>query len=220
MYCYQPANDIGFSIVFEFLISTPKNDQDKNQLVLAESSTIAKDPIYPKSNVKYLTKLKELQRFNCKKWNSVRFAEEQKKYVTTLGFVELEINDEFKRFGSQSTEEYRQYLLERSFSAMTNALLTQKDELGLREDEILKWRNESDGENELVPPTHSSGDFSSDGDENGSDTIPIQDENTSSSDEEPVNLSTPSHPPVATTVGRGRASLRGSGKVATSISAL
>lgn len=114
-------------------------EKDQNLLKLSDLSTVVKDPIYPPSNDVHLKKLSELQRFNTKDWNGIRFAEVQKKYVTTPGFVEVGINDELKRFESQSSEENRLYLLERSFAAMTNALLTQKDELCKSLQELINW---------------------------------------------------------------------------------
>lgn len=86
--------------------------------------------------------------------------------------------------------------------------------LGLQEDDILHWLNESDGEplsdseNEQVTrTTHFSRDSSSDDEENESDT------SLSSSKADTASSCTPMHPPIATTVGgRGRARLRGSGE--------
>lgn len=98
-----------------------------------------KDPVYPKSNTSYLKILSELQRFKNAEWNSIRFSEVQKKYVTTPGFIELNVNDELKRFESSSNENYRLFLLERSFAALTNSILTQKDELRNTLQNLINW---------------------------------------------------------------------------------
>lgn len=112
---------------------------DKNLIKLSELTTTVKDPLFPKSNDSHLGKLTEIQRFKCNDWNNIRFSETQKKYVTTPGFVELSINDELRRFDTQSNDDYRNYLLERSFAAMSNAILTQKDELGNALQSLIDW---------------------------------------------------------------------------------
>lgn len=123
------------------LLLAPPNgtDIDKNSLKLSDPCTVVKDPIYPKANDNYLKKLIDLQRFKSNDWNAIRFSEVQKKYISTPGFVELGINDELKRFGSQSSEEYRLHLMERSFAALTSAILTQKDELCQTLQGLIDW---------------------------------------------------------------------------------
>lgn len=112
--------------------------------ILSEISTTVKDPIYPKANDTFLKKLSELQRFKCDDWYAVRFSDAQKKYLATPGFVELSVNDELKRFESAMLkEDSRSYLLERTFAALTNAILCQKDELHKTLQSLVDWSNES-----------------------------------------------------------------------------
>lgn len=127
----------------------PGTSREKAQLNIPECTVVVKDPLYPISNDKRLKILGELQRFNSGEWNSVRFAEAQKKYLSTPGFVELNINEEIKRFESPNNEDYRIYLLERSFAAMTNAMLIQKEELRNNLQQLINWSGEKD--TELTP---------------------------------------------------------------------
>lgn len=115
---------------------------DIQQLQLSELSTTLKDPPFPKSNDKYLEKISQLQRFKCNDWYAIRFAEVQKKYVTTPGFIELNVNDELRRFNASGSNEDRLYLIERTFAALSNALLTQKDELGATLQGLVDWSSE------------------------------------------------------------------------------
>lgn len=86
----------------------------------------------------------ELQRFKRDDWNAIRFSDAQKKYLSTPGFVELNVNDELKRFESgMMKEDSRSYLLERSFAGLTNALLCQKEELQKSLQSLVDWSNES-----------------------------------------------------------------------------
>ncbi|KAL4716463.1 hypothetical protein ACJJTC_015891 [Scirpophaga incertulas] len=127
----------------------PGTCTEKALLNIPNSTVVVKDPLYPISNDKRLKALGELQRFNTGEWLSIRFAEAQKKYLSTPGFVELNINEEIKRFESPNNEDYRLYLLERSFAAMTNAMLIQKEELRNNLQDLINWSG--DKETELTP---------------------------------------------------------------------
>lgn len=115
-----------------------------NQLNLSDPSTIVKDPLYARANENYVKKLIELQRFKCDDWYAVRFTDAQKKYLATPGFVELNVNDSLKRFEAATLrDDPRSYLLERSFAGLTNALLSQKEELHKTLQTLVDWANES-----------------------------------------------------------------------------
>lgn len=129
------------SIASELNLRRPVNNNESSQLnILSDVSTVVKDPIFPPSNDKFLSKLTELQRFKRNDWNAIRFSDTQKKYLTTPGFVELNVNDELKRFESAMLkDDSRSYLLERSFAGLTNALLCQKDELHKTLQSLVDW---------------------------------------------------------------------------------
>lgn len=115
---------------------------DNQQLQLSELSTTLKDPPYPQSNEKHLEKITQLQRFKSSDWYAIRFSEAQKKYVATPGFVELNVNDELRRFNASGSNEDRLYLIERTFAALSNAILTQKDELRTNLQSLVDWSND------------------------------------------------------------------------------
>lgn len=120
------------------------SEADEQQLKLSDLSTTLKDPPIPRSNDRHLEKISHLQRFNCNDWYAIRFSEAQKKYVTSPGFVELCVNDELRRFNTSGSNEDRTYLLERTYAALTSALLTQKDELRTALQGLVDWSNDKD----------------------------------------------------------------------------
>lgn len=118
------------------------SETNKQQLKISELSTTLKDPLFPKSNEKHLEQLTKLQRFQCNDWYAIRFSEAQKKYVSTPGFIELSVNDELRRFNASDSKEDRFYLMERTFAALSNAILTQKDELHTTLQNIVDWSSD------------------------------------------------------------------------------
>lgn len=96
--------------------------------------------MYPQTKDIYLNKLTEIQRFDRDDWYAVRFSDVQKKYVTTPGFVELNVNDLLKRFESGVLcEDSRSYLLQRTFAALTNGLPLQREELHKNLQFLVDW---------------------------------------------------------------------------------
>ncbi|CAH2086763.1 unnamed protein product [Euphydryas editha] len=131
----------------EFSLRPPQSltthENEKPQLNLSELSTNIKDPIYAKSKESHLAKLNQIQRFKCNDWNGIRFYEQQKKYLSTPGFVELGVNDELRRFASRvSNENSRLLLLERSFAALSNALISQKEQLNTTLQQLVDWSSD------------------------------------------------------------------------------
>lgn len=140
------------AVTSDSFLRPPTEVQQERQIQLTDFSTTVKDPVYVKANETHLNKLSEIQRFKSNDWNSIRFSETQKKYVASPGFIELNLNDELRRFGSAtSIEDSRLHLLERTFAALTNALLTQKDELRSSLQTIIDWS--SDKDTTLTPKT-------------------------------------------------------------------
>lgn len=135
-----PNNDTTNELGLRPPLST--NDADNQQLQLSELSTTLKDPPFPKSDDKHLEKITQLQRFKCNDWHAIRFSEAQKKYVTTPGFIELNVNDELRRFNASRSNDDRLYLIERTFAALSNAILTQKDELRTTLQGLVDWSND------------------------------------------------------------------------------
>ncbi|CAH2210912.1 jg9780 [Pararge aegeria aegeria] len=118
------------------------SDADNQQLQLSELSTTLKDPPFPKSDDKHLEKITQLQRFKCNGLHAIRFSEAQKKYDTTPGFIKLNVNDELRRFNASRSNDDRLYLIERTFAALSNAILTQKDELRTTLQGLVDWSND------------------------------------------------------------------------------
>ncbi|CAG9783807.1 unnamed protein product [Diatraea saccharalis] len=128
----------------EFRLHRPELDNSNTLNILSDVGTTVKDPIYTKSNESFVNKLVELQRFNYADWYAVRFADAQKKYLSTPGFIELSVNDELKRYESAMLkEDSRSYLLERSFASLTNALLSQKELLHKSLHMVVDWAYDS-----------------------------------------------------------------------------
>lgn len=126
------------------------NCGNSNQVVLSELTTAVKDPVYIKANENFLTKLSQLQRFKCDDWYAIRFMEAQKKYLATPGFIELSVNDELKRCEvGMLNDDPRAHLLERSFAALTHAVILQKEELQNNLQALINWSCES--KNILTP---------------------------------------------------------------------
>lgn len=118
----------------------PTESSDK--IEISEFSTTVKDPIYPKASDPHLSRLSQLQRFKNDDWYAIRFSETQKKYVASPGFVELSVNDELKRLEAAAIrDDPRSHLLERTFASLTNAILTQKDELQRSLQMLVDWSN-------------------------------------------------------------------------------
>lgn len=102
--------------------------------------TSLKAPAVPKTPAVYLESLKNLQRFEDQSWSDVRYSEVEKSYAHSPGFVELEVNDEVKAYEPPKNTSY----VEKSFAALTYALLKQREclEKGLRD--FLKWNVETE----------------------------------------------------------------------------
>lgn len=121
-----------------------ERESQTSQLNLSEPSTVVKDPLYVRAKESYIKKLRELQRFTGDDWYAVRFADAQKKYLATPGFVELNVNDSLKRFeAAMLRDDPRSHLLERTFAGLTNAVLLQKEELQNTLQTLVDWANEN-----------------------------------------------------------------------------
>lgn len=109
--------------------------------------TSLKTPPIPKTPQEFLDKLSELQRFDSPDWSEIRYAEVQKNYGTTPGYVELETNDEIKAFDNARHLAY----MEKSYAALSLAALKQQAAFQERVREFLSWmRNPENSSQEKV----------------------------------------------------------------------
>ncbi|XP_041974961.1 uncharacterized protein LOC121737550 [Aricia agestis] len=115
-------------------------------LKLSDLSTTVKDPLFPKSSDEHFKRIFDLQRFKSSDWNCIRFSDAQKKYASVPGFIEMNVNDELRRFAPSVTDERssRFYLTERSFAAISNAILKQKDELRNNLQSLINWARDNE----------------------------------------------------------------------------
>lgn len=59
-----------------------------------------KEPSIPKTPREFLETLKDLQHLDSSDWCEVRYAETQKLYNSTPGFIDLEMNEEIRAYDS------------------------------------------------------------------------------------------------------------------------
>lgn len=116
---------IGLPPAISAEIQVPCTDSTSVTLFSLPVNTVIKEPTVPRSSPDHLDKLKELQHFDSDSWSEVRYAEVQKKYCTTPGFVELECNEEFKPYESSLNLNHT----ERGFASISLALLKQNEAL-------------------------------------------------------------------------------------------
>lgn len=97
--------------------------------------TKLKEPSVPKTPDSFLKKLFDVQRLGSASWSEVRYADTQKIYNHTPGFIDLETNEEVKIYDTLRHLAHT----ERSYAALTYCILKQKESLqeGIRE--LLTW---------------------------------------------------------------------------------
>lgn len=132
-----------FSEDVNFDKSTVQSDSERH--VNFSLNTVLKEPTIPKSSQEHLAHLKSVQHLDTPEWCDVRYSDVQKSYCSTPGFVELECNEEIKPF-----DKYPQLCIaEKSYAAITQALLKQKDAAQAGFDSLLTWVSKNP--NELNP---------------------------------------------------------------------
>lgn len=98
-------------------------------------NTVLKEPSVSKSSKAHLDLLTKVQHLDTPEWCDVRYSEVQKTYSSTPGFIDLECNEEIKPF-----DRYPNLCMaERSYAAITQALLKQKDAAQAGFDSFLNW---------------------------------------------------------------------------------
>lgn len=104
--------------------------------------TKLKEPAVPKAPEKILKTLQDIQYFDKPEWCEVRYAEVQKSYNLTPGFVDLEVNEEVKAYDSSRHLTYS----DKAYAALTLCALKQRDALQSSLQELLTWARD---QNEL-----------------------------------------------------------------------
>ncbi|XP_063395753.1 uncharacterized protein LOC134680574 [Cydia fagiglandana] len=102
-------------------------------------STTVKEPTVPQSCQAHIDFLNSVQHFGAPDWADVRYAEVQKTYCSTPGFIETECNDELKPYDRNISLS----VTEKGFAAITQALIKQKDSLQSGLESLLSWISSS-----------------------------------------------------------------------------
>lgn len=124
--------------------------------------TKLKEPAIPKTDARYVNILKEIQFFNKPDWSEVRYAETQKSYNHSPGFVELEANEEIRPYDTLKHLSYS----ERAYASLTYGLLKQKESLKKELCSFMTWVRDQKEEisfeaiNQKLNDIFTSGEFS------------------------------------------------------------
>ncbi|KAL0892543.1 hypothetical protein ABMA27_015642 [Loxostege sticticalis] len=97
--------------------------------------TKLKEPTVPKTPDQYLKFLLDVQRFGNSSWSEVRYADTQKLYSHSPGFIDLETNDEVKMYDNLRHLAHT----EKAYAAMTYCVLKQKETLQESIRNLLFW---------------------------------------------------------------------------------
>lgn len=103
--------------------------------------TKLKEPSVPKTPDVFLKMLSDVQRLGSTAWSEVRYADTQKTYNHTPGFIDLETNEEVKMYDTLRN----QANTEKAYAAITYCVLKQKEALQENLRNILTWAKDNDG---------------------------------------------------------------------------
>lgn len=102
--------------------------------------TKLKEPSVPVTSSRDLETLTKIQLFDDVNWSELRYAETQKLYNQSPGFVNLETNEEIKAYDSQ-----RQYVhAEKAYAAISLAIIKQKQALQNCFNDLIHWARDED----------------------------------------------------------------------------
>lgn len=112
-----------------------QSDSEKVRDFTINVGTSLKEGATSKTSESDLKTLKRLQHFNTPEWTEVRFADAQKQYLSTPGYVQLECNDEIAMFDTASDLAYA----EKSYAALTLAVVKQQESFQEGFCDFLSW---------------------------------------------------------------------------------
>lgn len=104
-----------------------------------DDCTVTSDTVKRTSEAK-LNYLRKIQHFDSAEWNSVRYTDVQKEYLSSPAFTNLTMNDELIAF---ETKFCQSRSLDQSFGALTNMLIAQKEALQTTLKDLLTWSADS-----------------------------------------------------------------------------
>lgn len=97
--------------------------------------TKLKESAIPKTPQHFLKILDGIQYFNKSEWSEVRYAEVQKLYNHTPGFVDLETNDEVKSYDQLRNLSYN----DKAYAALSFCILKQREALQASLKDLISW---------------------------------------------------------------------------------
>lgn len=101
--------------------------------------TKLKEPSVPKTSDFFLEMLNDVQRLNSTSWSEVRYAETQKTYNHTPGFIDLETNEEVKMYDTLRHLAHS----DKAYAAFTYCILKQKVAFQEAIKVLLSWAREN-----------------------------------------------------------------------------
>lgn len=115
--------------------SNQEHQQNASLDFTFDIDTKLKEPLVPKTPDSFLKKLVDIQRFGSTSWSEVRYADTQKLYNHTPGFIDLETNEEVKAYDTLRHLAHA----DKSYAALTYCILKQRQSLqeGIRN--LLSW---------------------------------------------------------------------------------
>ncbi|CAG4924984.1 unnamed protein product [Colias eurytheme] len=131
LYNNQPKTE---DVVSDCGILNPRGDFTFN------IETKLKDPVLPNTPDNFLKMLVDVQQLGNTTWSDVRYSDTQKAYNTTPGFIDLETNDEVKRYDTLRHLAHS----EKAFAAVTHCVLKQKETLQESIRCLLSWAKETE----------------------------------------------------------------------------
>ncbi|XP_049867072.1 uncharacterized protein LOC126367541 [Pectinophora gossypiella] len=122
------------------ILREPTCDDSFQPNIIFDIETKLKEPTVPKTPQNLLEILNNIQHFNSNEWSEVRYAEVQKLYNYSPGFVDLDVNDELKAYDSLKHLCYS----DKSYAALTYCVLKQRETLQSALKYLLQWAQHSD----------------------------------------------------------------------------
>lgn len=156
-YCSRPDEHIDLNISGELfepdhqseyhsdINSIPTESQPIDNMINKEPdfnfnvTTKVKEPSVPHASTEMLEQLKNVQHFDQPDWNSIRYADVQRVYLHSPGFVNLEPNEEIKRYDNSKYTTN----MEKAFASITCALLKQRESLQADMQNFLIWAQQN-----------------------------------------------------------------------------